>query len=69
MAAVDFEIDELSNAVEVVYKVECTHCGDSADESVGAGSTHGAARRFHESGWRTTSDDTLCPDCSETETE
>lgn len=59
----DTDIRELSAAVEVIYKVECTYCGDAAEESLAAGSAHGAAERFYELGWRTTVDDTLCPDC------
>ena len=67
MAIDEAQLNELIAAVEVVYKVECTYCGDGAEESLAAGSAHGAARRFHETGWRTTLDDTLCPDCAETE--
>ena len=67
MATAEADLKELMAAVEVVYKVECTYCGDAGVELLGAGSTHGAAQWFHERGWRTTLDDTLCPDCAEVE--
>lgn len=61
------EIDELMTAVQVVYKVECGYCGESAEESLAAGSASGAAQRFYDLGWRTTESETLCGDCFENE--